>query len=161
MQLAEKREVGRTLTLLLIFLVTVIAIVVIFGYFTNFLHFGTPTKDVQISAVISIQGGGGSYATLAFSITNLSSTDLTGVTFSCPPGQFSSATCNSLSVDVNGLPVSSQNPVLNKQTASGAGTVTAAAGVTFNPGQAYTVKVNLSFADGTTLTVSELLPAQA
>jgi hypothetical protein len=159
--LSEQRPVSRTLTLLLVFVITVVAIVIIFAYFTNVLHFfGPASKDVSINKVMTITGAGGPTATLAFSVTNLSTTSLVGATFGCP-SQFSDPACGSLALQLNGAPISAQNSVSKDVTAGGTATVTAAPGGTFTAGEVFTINVTLSFSDGTSQTFVEQVAAQA
>ena len=156
------RVAGRTLTMLLIFLITIVAIVIIFAYFSGELHsVSSSTKDIAVSGLLSIKGGGGPSATLAITVTNLSKTSMVGATFACPTSQFSDSTCGGLRLDLNGVAISNQNPVTDKQVASGTSSVSSPSGGTFTAGQIYTISVTFSFADGTSLTVTEQLPAQA
>lgn len=158
--MSGKRNIARTLTLLLFFVIIIVVILVIFAYFSGLLGLvGGSTKNVQISGVFSVEGAAGPTGTLAFSITNLSPTPITGVTFSCP-AQFADPTCSALALHTDGIALSTSNPLGDKQTASGAATVTAASGATFTAGNPYTIGITIKFADGTTQTYSELLNAQ-
>ncbi|MDG6925929.1 MAG: hypothetical protein JRN09_05200 [Nitrososphaerota archaeon] len=160
--MSGKRNISRTLTLLLFFVVIVIAVLVIFAYFSGLLGLVAPAqKHVDISGVFSLQNGGGPTGTLAFTVTNLSSTPITGASFSCPASQFLDPACGGLTLTMNGLPVSPQNTVPDQATASGASTVSAAAGRTFTASNPYSVTVTVTFSDGTSTSYTELLIAQA
>ncbi len=158
----SSRYAGRSLTLLLIFFVTVVGVVIIFAYFTGALHLmSSGQKPVDISAVLSITGGGGPSATIALTVTNLSSTNLVGATFTCPASDFTDTTCGGLTLKLSGVTVSSQNPLGQKQTASGASSVSAIPGTTFTTGTIYTMTVTYSFSDGTSQSTAVQMPAQA
>jgi hypothetical protein len=160
--LSGKRNIARTLTLLLFFVVIIVAVLVIFAYFSGLLGLVAPSqKHADVSGVFSLDNRGGPTGTLALTVTNLSSTPITGASVSCPVSQFSDPTCGGFTLTENGLPVSSQNSVRDQATASGASTVNAAAGGTFTAGQIYTFTVTLTYSDGSTSTYSESLAAQA
>jgi hypothetical protein len=158
----SSRYAGRSLTLLLIFFITVVGVVIIFAYFAGVLHLmPSGQKQVDISAVFSIAGGGGPSATIALTVTNLSSTSLVGATFTCPATQFTDTTCGGLTLKLDGVPISSQNPAGQKATASGASSVAAIPGTTFTYGTTYTMTVTYTFSDGTTQSAAVPMPAQA
>jgi hypothetical protein len=161
-ELSAKRNVGRTLTLLLMFLITIIVILVIFAYFSGLFGLvGTSQKNVSISGAFSVKNAGGPSGTLAFSVTNLSKTPMTGATLSCSSTQFDPTTCAGFALDVGGIPLSSQNPAGSDTTASGSGDIGAAPGQTFATATLYVFTLTLQFSDGTSQAYSESLFAQA
>lgn len=144
------------------FVVVVVAVLVIFAYFGGLFGLvGGPQKNVDISGVLSANNGGGPTATIAFDVVNLSSTPMVNASLNCEASQFAVGTCNGFVLDVNGIPLSAQNPADNRVSASGTVVVSAPQGGGFVAGDSYTVILTVSFSDGSSQSYSELLVAQA
>jgi hypothetical protein len=154
--------VGRTLTLLILFLVTIVVILVIFSYFTGLISFsGGQTDNMGVSGVFALNPNNASQGTLIFSVSNTGSSSILGVSFSCPSSDFLSTSCDNLTLSNSGGLISPQNPI--KAGAGGGGSIAVSLNPSANlqPGNAVTVTVNVTFADGSMKADAMLLPAQA
>jgi hypothetical protein len=154
--------VGRSITLLLIFVVTVVAVVVIFAYFSGVLHLGSVAGGTMTaSGAFALSGTGANAGNLVVQVTDTGQLTITGVTLSCPVSKFASADCAGLQVTYDGFVVSASNPLGKGQTGSGSGPVSGASGTVFTPGMIISVTVTATFSDGSTLSQALALPAQA
>ena len=160
--MSGKRNVGRILTVLLLFLLTIVVVLVIFSYFTGLISFGgAQSNNVSVSGVFALERNNESVGTLIFSISNTGSSSIIGVTFSCPSADFASTTCGNMTVSNGGGLVAPQNPVKAKTGAGGSLVVSLNPTANLQPGESVTVTVKVTFADGTLRSVPVLLPAQA
>lgn len=147
---------------MIIFVIVVIAVVVIFGYFNGLFKFVSPVEgSVMASGVFALPGGGGSTGNLIVQVRDTGHVSITGVAVACPTTQFASSDCGGLQINVNGSELSARNALSYGQTGSGSGSVQSAPGTTFTPGAAVTVTVTVSFSDGSTIPEALILPAQA
>ncbi|MGA2665652.1 MAG: hypothetical protein ABSF83_11985 [Nitrososphaerales archaeon] len=155
-------QAGRTLSLLFIFVVTIVAIVVIFAYFTGVFQFISSPKDsVQVSGVFALSNGGQSSGQLALEVKNTGHNDLVGVAIICPSSQFMGSSCSGMQFLYDGLALSSNNPVPIGQSVGGTGQLNCAQGVDFVPGMIYLLTVKSTFSDGTNSSQTFSLAAQA
>jgi hypothetical protein len=155
------KNIGRTLTLLVLFVVTIVVVLVIFAYFDGLFKFvsaGAPSMTTF--GYLALPGGAGSTGDLAVQVTDTSHVAITAVTFACPTTQFESSDCGGLQINLNGSELSTQNELKYGQTASGSGPVQSAPGTSFTPGVAVTVTVTATFSNGNTLSETLILPAQ-
>ena len=161
MAIEERTNVRSTLTLLLIFVITVVAIVIIFAYFNGLFKFvGTGGDTMTASGYFALPGGAGNTGDIVLQVTDTSQASITGITFACPAAQFASSSCGGLVVNISGAEVSSQNPLSHGRTGTGSQTVQSAEGSAFSPGTIYSVTVTSTFSDGDSVSQTLSLPAQ-
>jgi hypothetical protein len=155
-------SIGRTVTLLMIFAITVIAIVVIFAYFNGLFKFVSEggTGSVTVSGIFALSGGGGSSGSLVIQVTDTGNEPVVGIALSCPTSQFATQNCGGLQMNYKASPVSSANPVSKGDFASGTQEVHSASGNSFTAGTDYQITVNVTFADGSTVSQIASVPAQ-
>jgi hypothetical protein len=160
--LSGKRNVGKTLTILILFLVIVVIILVIFGYFTGLINLsGGASHNVNISGVFALDPNNSSAGTLAISITNLSGSPITSVALACSLSDFASASCDNLVLVNNNGPISAQNSINTNMGASGSALVGIAPGANIQTGASrVSVSVNLAFADGSSKSILVMLTTQ-
>jgi hypothetical protein len=157
----EGTTIGKTLTLLIIFLVVVVAIVVIFAYFNGVFKFVSPSGGSMFaSGVFAIVNGSENSGNLIIQVEDTSHVSITDVVLACPATQFASSDCGGLKIDLNGSPLSVQNPLRYGQTGSNSGLVDSPPGTTFTPGTAVDVTVTATFSDGSIVSTALILPAQ-
>ena len=160
--LSGKRNVGKILTVLVLFLLTVVVVLVIFSYFTGLIVFtGGATHNAKVEGVFALDPNNDSAGTLIMSVTNLSSSPITAIGFSCPTSDFASAACTGLTLTNSGGPISAQNPVDKNSGAGGSALLALAPGANLPAGaSSVTVTVVVTFADGTIATFPIGLPTQ-
>ena len=162
MRVRTQKGFARVLTMLLLFFVAVVGVILVFSLFIGILHMGqTSTSKVDVSGALATSTVGGTVGTLMLSVRNLGPASAIGITVSCPATYFASADCGALAFQSNGAPVSKQNLLAQGQTAIGTSTVSAAAGASFAPGRIFTIGYSVSFSDGSVVSGSLQLPAQA
>jgi hypothetical protein len=155
-------SIGKTVTLLMIFAITVVAIVIIFALFNGLFKFvDAGTGSASISGVFALGSAGSTSGTLAFQVTDTSTNPIVGITLSCPVAQFASASCGGLQMNYNTTLVSSTNPLPKGGIATGTDKVQSAYGTSFSAGTIYPITVNITFADGSTLSKTTSVAAQA
>jgi len=149
-----RRAVAGAVTIAVLFLITAVAAVLIFSYFTGFLRIGAPgTAHVTGSGTIHADPTGLS-AMIAVAISNSGTTPVVSLTFTCPASQFIEANCGGLSAFYNGAAVSSKNPLPEKGVATGTATVSAALSTTFSYGTLYSISCSIHLSDGTIQTIT-------
>jgi hypothetical protein len=156
------RKIGaaKAVTIAVLFLVTVVAVLLVFTYFTGFLKIGsTSHESVSASGTFVIQTNGLS-GVIAVMIENTGTSSIVSVAFACPTSHFSSTDCDGLTAMYLGAPVSSQNPLPSKGTAGGTATVQAAPNTAFSSGTLYSVLFTPTFSDGTTGTAQTITLSQ-
>ncbi len=160
--MSGKRYVGRSLTVLILFFLTIVVVLVIFSYFTGLISFsGGSSHNANVSGVFALDPNNDSAGTLIFSVTNLSTSPIVGVTFSCPSSDFVSTTCDNMALSNGVGPISGSNPI--KTNSGGGGSILLALAPTANlpaGASSVTVTVYVTFADGTLWVFSVLLPTQ-
>lgn len=150
------------MTILLLFLVVVVSVVIVFGYFLGFLRpAASPGGSVTLSGSFLAANGGGNAGVLTFVLKNAGNLSVTGVTFGCPSSQFVETDCGGLFLTYNGGKVTPTNPVPGSGVATGTGAVHAAIGNPFTPGTIYTVTYTVTLSDGSSSTALIQLAAQA
>lgn len=156
------RVAKRTISLLLLLVIAVVAIVVIYAYLSGLITL-TPSQSsgATVSGVFSMTGGTATTGMLTIVVTDTGNAPIVGISFSCPAGEFSNATCGGLALESDSAPVTSQNPLDHGAFASGSSSVQAAPGVNFDAGQIVTMKVTVTFSGGAIQTFTEDLPTQA
>jgi len=153
--------VGRTLTLLLIFVVTIVAVIVVFAYFSGVLHLmSNSTDSVHSSGVFILSAVGGTTGQLALEVKDTGQSSLVGVDVVCPTSQFSGSTCSAIRFTYQGDALSSANLVPPGQSAGGSGQVASAPGTTFNSGGVYNLTIQATFSDGKTASETCTVAAQ-
>ena len=115
---------------------------------------GGPSNLVTTTSVLSVPGTYDASGIISFTITDRASSDIIGVTFSCP-AQFNSATCASpapasvpLTADFNDAAVGAANPLPVGSTASATGLVESS--TSFTAGTPYVIIVQITFKSGST-----------
>ncbi len=148
--------------MLVIFVITIVAVIVIFVYFTGYLKLGPPTGGTMTtSGVLALTSSLGNAATLVVQVRDTGSSAITGITLACPASEFASSTCGGLVLEGNGVPISAQAPLPEGDTGSGSITVDAAPGTYFTYANIYNLSVTATFSDGSSQTQTLQLPAQA
>ena len=145
-------KIGGTLTLLLVFVITIVVIVAIFAYFSGVFKFvsgGTPTMTV--SGALAVSSTSAYSGNLVILVRDTSTRSIVGVTLNCPSSQFVSTGCDNLVLYQNGSSISVQRPLTYDQTGSGSVTVQAAPGTSFSDTTFYMITVTASFSDGSTV----------
>lgn len=155
-------SIGKTVTLLMIFAITVVAIIVIFAYFNGIFKFvDAGTGAASVTGFFALGGAGGTSGTLIFQVTDTGADPVVGITLSCPIAQFASSSCGGLQMNYNTTLVSSTNPLSKGEIATGTDSVQSASGTSFSAGTVYLITANITFADGSTLSKTASVAAQA
>jgi hypothetical protein len=154
-------SIGRTVTLLMIFAITVIAIVVIFAYFNGLFKFVSEgTGSVSVSGIFALSGAGSTSGSLVMQVTDTGYDPVVGITLSCPTSQFATQNCGALQMNYHASSVSATNPLAKGELASGTQEVRSASGNSFTAGTDYMITVIVTFSDGTTVSQVASVPAQ-
>jgi flagellin-like protein len=154
----QRRGVSEIIAVLLMVLITLAAGFIIFIYVSGL--FGTltrsgPSNEVTVNGEMTVPGTYDASGILSLTVRNGGSTVINGATVTCPTTYFSSANCNSFSINFNGAQVLPGNPLSLGATAAGSGTVTACVGGppgclanSFTSGTSYELLVIITFGSG-------------
>jgi len=155
-------SIGRTITLLMIFAITIVAIIIIFAYFNGLFKFVTEgAGSASVTGVFALSGAGSTSGNLILQVTDTSGLPITGIQVTCPTAQFATGICAGLQMNYQASPVSSANPLSKGDFASGSQDVQSAPGTNFTAGTIYTITVTFTFGDGTMQSQTVSVAAQA
>ena len=136
------------------FLIVIVAVVLIFSFFSGSLKTGGQGAG-HVAASGTLQAGSnGLSATVTVEISNTGMVSVSSIAFMCPSALFLKADCNGLTALYNGVPVSSQNALPKKGVATGAATEQAAMSTTFSYGTLYSITCTVAFSDGESQTLT-------